>query len=319
MENKQTSLQDEIRKIQRDTTIPQKDKPKMISELMKNFNKKHLDKNSDKDENGNNVTNSSKKIVTAADCKHYSRGCDMKCPTCHTFYPCRLCHDENEDHKLDRFKVDTVRCRLCQRTQAPSQHCIYCRSIFGFYYCNTCHLWDNSGKDIFHCDKCGICRLGKREDWIHCDKCNHCYSKGFTHKCINDNTKNNCPVCNEYLFDSQKPVSILKCGHAIHSACLEKLLKHDYRCPLCKKTVVDKIKEQWKVYDMLSEFEPIPPDFKDKRLVILCNDCEKKSDIKFSFEFLKCAECGGYNTSEVDMYDSVNSSDNAAAGNVVIG
>ena len=69
---------------------------------------------------------------------------------------------------------------------------------------------------------------------------------------------------------------------------------------------------------MLSQFEPIPPDFKDKRLILLCNDCEKKSDIKFSFEFLKCAECGGYNTSEVDMYDSVNSSDNEAADNVVI-
>ncbi len=47
-------------------------------------------------------------------------------------------YDEHEDHKLDRFKVDTVRCRLCNRTQAPSQHCIYCRSIFGMGLLGHC-------------------------------------------------------------------------------------------------------------------------------------------------------------------------------------
>ena len=59
-------------------------------------------------------------------------------------------------------------------------------------------------------------------------------------------------------------------------------------------------------------------EFKNKRLVILCNDCEKKSDIKFSFEFLKCSHCGGYNTSEVDTYDSINSSENPSVSDIVI-
>ena len=33
--------------------------------------------------------------------------------------------------------------------------------------------------------------------------------------------------------------------------------------------------------------EQIPPDFEKKRIVIFCNDCEKRSDIKFSFEYRK--------------------------------
>ncbi len=311
MDNKQTTLQDEIRKIQRDTTIDQKDKPKLISDLMKNFNKNNAS-------NQDNESTQTTTDTTLIKCEHYVRGCHMKCPTCQKFYPCRLCHDANEDHKLDRFKVDTVQCKKCRHIQAPSQNCVQCGYLFGQYYCHTCHLWDSLEKDKFHCDKCGICRIGKREDWTHCDRCNHCYRNGFTHKCIQDSTKTNCPICNEYIFDSPKQVTVLKCGHAIHLECLENMLKHDYRCPFCKKTVVDKIKEQWRVYDMLAQFEPIPEEFKNKRLVVLCNDCEKKSDIKFSFEFLKCTECGGYNTSEVDMYDSANSSDNPAATNITI-
>ncbi len=312
MQNKQTTLQDEIRKIQRDTTIAASEKPKLISELMKNFNKRHLAG----DGSGTQNTTQTQPVIQ---CSHYQRGCDMKCPTCQKFYPCRLCHDEHEDHKLDRFKVETVKCRKCGREGMPSQNCLACGHLFGKYYCATCHLWDSSGKDIFHCDKCGICRVGKREDWVHCDKCNHCYNPNFQHKCIENSTKTNCPICGDYIFDSHDQISILKCGHAIHAKCLKNMLKHDYRCPFCKKTVVDGIQEQWRVYDMLAEFEPIPEEFKNKRLVILCNDCETKSDIKFSFEFLKCAHCGGYNTSEVDMYDSVNSSQNPAVTDINIG
>ena len=311
MENKQISLQDEIRKIQRSPDIVSSDKPKLISELMRNFNKKPR-------QGPGQIPMASGPDTTLIQCKHYDRGCHMKCNTCNKFYPCRICHDENEDHKLDRFSVNTVQCKKCSQIQAPTKNCQNCGHLFGMYFCSVCNLWDNLDKEKFHCDKCGICRIGKRDDWVHCDRCNHCYRPDFEHKCIEDSTKTNCPICGEYIFDSPKQVSILKCGHAIHTKCLESLLKHDYRCPFCKKTVVDKIQEQWRVYDMLAPFEPIPEEFKNKRLVILCNDCEKKSDIKFSFEFLKCADCGGYNTSEVDMYDSINSGDNPSATDIII-
>ena len=126
-------------------------------------------------------------------------------------------------------------------------------------------MWEsNQNKSIIHCDKCGICRIGRACDYKHCDKCNHCYTLNFfqTHKCLSDSTKTNCPICEEYMFDSKAPISILKCGHSIHKHCWEELLKHgDYKCPFCKKTVTESMSEQWKLFDMLSSFEPIPDDF----------------------------------------------------------
>ena len=292
------NIQDIIRKIQRDTSIDSKDKPRLISEAMKN-NTKVVNERLTKKESETNLK-----------CTHYIRKCDIQCFECEKFYPCRICHDENNDHKLDRFKINKIKCRICNTVQVPSQTCTNCKQMFSTYYCNVCNLWESDGsKKIFHCGKCGICRIGCRTDYIHCDKCNHCYSKEFyeNHKCVSDNTHTNCPICEEYMFDSKSPISILKCGHSIHRKCWEDLLKHgDYKCPFCKKTVTNGMEEQWKMYDMLASFEPMPEEFKDKRLVIYCNDCEKKSDIKFSFEFRKCSACGGYNTTEVDCYDAIN-------------
>ena len=33
--------------------------------------------------------------------------------------------------------------------------------------------------------------------------------------------KSNCPVCLEYLFDSPRCCSVLKCGHTVHKECLD--------------------------------------------------------------------------------------------------
>ena len=127
------NLQDEIRKIQRDTTLNPKEKSQKISKTMKEWNQQKAKEREKPKEAVHNCQ--------AISCKHYNRGCDIQCPTCKKLYPCRICHDENEDHTLDRFKVDTVRCRVCRRLQGVGKNCKYCRSIFGFYYCDICHLW----------------------------------------------------------------------------------------------------------------------------------------------------------------------------------
>ena len=36
---------------------------------------------------------------------------------CGKVYPCRVCHDEAEDHKMDRKQVTTVQCRNCNELQ----------------------------------------------------------------------------------------------------------------------------------------------------------------------------------------------------------
>ena len=39
---------------------------------------------------------------------------------CKKKYPCRLCHDENEDHNMDRKKTENIVCRKCNLKQVVS-------------------------------------------------------------------------------------------------------------------------------------------------------------------------------------------------------
>ncbi|XLR23985.1 hypothetical protein S83_051885, partial [Arachis hypogaea] len=36
--------------------------------------------------------------------------------------------------------------------------------------------WLSIEKQQFHCDDCGICRVGGQENYFHCEKCGSCYS-----------------------------------------------------------------------------------------------------------------------------------------------
>ena len=290
------SLQDQIKYIRSLPDLTDAEKSKKISETMRTWTTKKASQVKEKEE---------AKEKAGPQCSHYLRNCDIQCPDCRKFYPCRICHDEAEAHPLRRHDITHVRCRSCKTIQSASNQCVMCGIKFGRYYCDICHLWELSNSPIYHCEKCGICRKGKREDYIHCDFCGMCYSKNVfkNHKCLQNCTKTNCPVCNEFMFDTRQEIMILKCGHSMHAKCLKDYSKHDYRCPLCKKSLVD-MSEQWKNLDAMRCMEILPEDFKKKRLVISCNDCEKRSDIKFSFEFRKCRHCKGYNTSEIETYET---------------
>ena len=95
-------------------------------------------------------------------CKHYKRECLIYSLCCQKWYPCRLCHDENENHTLDRFKISKIKCKDCNTIQKSSNKCINCNKKFAEYYCDICHLWDCS-KEIYHCNDCGFCRIGKKK------------------------------------------------------------------------------------------------------------------------------------------------------------
>lgn len=41
----------------------------------------------------------------------------FQAPCCKKFYPCRVCHDENENHEIDRRSVVEIRCVKCQLVQ----------------------------------------------------------------------------------------------------------------------------------------------------------------------------------------------------------
>uniref|UniRef100_A0A5F9CVR9 Ring finger and CHY zinc finger domain containing 1 n=1 Tax=Oryctolagus cuniculus TaxID=9986 RepID=A0A5F9CVR9_RABIT len=196
-------------------------------------------------------------------CEHYDRGCLLKAPCCDKLYTCRLCHDNNEDHQLDRFKVKEVQCINCEKIQHAQQTCEECSTLFGEYYCNICHLFDKDKKQ-YHCENCGICRIGPKEDFFHCLKCNLCLAMNLQgkHKCIENVSRQNCPICLEDIHTSRVVAHVLPCGHLLHRTCYEEMLKEGYRCPLCMHSALD-MTRYWRQLDDEVAQTPMPSEYQN--------------------------------------------------------
>ncbi len=107
-------------------------------------------------------------------CPHYKRNIKLQCSACDRWYTCRFCHDEVEDHALNRRETKNMLCMLCGCAQPAAEACRECGEPGARYYCDVCKLWDDdSGKSIYHCDDCGICRVGQGlgKDFYHCKVC----------------------------------------------------------------------------------------------------------------------------------------------------
>ncbi|QRG37824.1 hypothetical protein FDK38_002207 [Candidozyma auris] len=252
-------------------------------------------------------------------CPHYQRNCKLECPTCLKWYPCRFCHDQEvTDHKLQRNAVKHILCMKCNAPQVPeTSYCVNCDAELANHFCSKCILYDNDpNKDIYHCDKCGICRLGVGlgKDYFHCDVCNICLSIDLKehHKCVTNTTHCNCPICNEYLFTSVSKVVFMKCGHSIHQACYDEMVKHSYKCPVCKKTVVN-VETQFRILDQEIRQSPLPPPYNMWRCIISCNDCKGKSSCAYHVLGLKCKYCQSYNTNQLKLIKPEEESDQASA------
>jgi len=242
-------------------------------------------------------------------CSHYARGCKLRASCCGKFYTCRFCHDEAEDHEMDRYATSEVLCMRCGTVQSVGPKCVSCGEDFARYFCGVCKFYDDHPtKDIYHCDKCNICRIGKGLgiDYFHCDKCNACMNIALKdkHKCVERSLESNCPICSEYLFTSTLPVMFLPCGHCIHVDCYDQYSKTNYICPICCKSMGD-MSHYFSQLDAFIAQQTIPPPYDRKKTLILCNDCEKKSIVPFHFIYHKCGhgECGSYNTRKIQVLD----------------
>ncbi|KAH6640739.1 zinc-ribbon-domain-containing protein, partial [Chaetomium tenue] len=248
-------------------------------------------------------------------CEHYRRNVKLQCALCERWYTCRHCHDAVEDHTLPRQQTKHMLCMLCGCAQKASDTCIKCNQSAAYYYCGICKLWnDDASKPIYHCSDCGLCRVGQGlgKDFFHCKKCMACISTSESnHKCIERAVDSDCPICNEYLFNSPKSVTFMQCGHSIHLACLEELKKTSYRCPLCNKSCVN-MEYRFRQLDMQILHQPMPPDYADSRAVISCNDCSAKSQTAYHWIGLKCAVCNSYNTTQLQLLNMPGGGDAAA-------
>lgn len=66
--------------------------------------------------------------------------------------------------------------------------------LFLFFF-----LFFQTSKRQFHCDKCGICRIGGRDNFFHCDRCGCCYSVELRerHTCVEKSMHQDCAICME--------------------------------------------------------------------------------------------------------------------------
>uniref|UniRef100_A0A7C8ZPQ2 RING finger and CHY zinc finger domain-containing protein 1 n=1 Tax=Opuntia streptacantha TaxID=393608 RepID=A0A7C8ZPQ2_OPUST len=243
-------------------------------------------------------------------CQHYRRRCLIRAPCCNEIFPCRHCHNEAasmlrnpvDRHELNRYEVKQVVCAVCDTEQPAGRVCTNCGVNMGEYFCEICKFYDDDiDKKQFHCDDCGICRVGGSENFFHCKKCGSCYSVALrdNHMCVENSMRHHCPICYEYLFDSLKDTTVLRCGHTMHCECYHEMIKRDkYICPICSKSVID-MSRTWKRLDEEIEATTMPEDYRNKKVWILCNDCNDTTEVYFHIIGQKCSHCKSYNTRQI--------------------
>ena len=121
-------------------------------------------------------------------CEHYMRNVKIQCFDCERWYTCRHCHDACETHDLNRKMIRHMLCMHCARPQPAASHCQQCGLEAAAYYCDICRLWDNdTSRNIYHCDDCGICRRGQGlgRDYVHCKVCSSLSEHNFPVLTIN--------------------------------------------------------------------------------------------------------------------------------------
>lgn len=245
-------------------------------------------------------------------CKHYKRKCQLLAPCCDKYYTCRLCHDEAFEYnkgcqveRMDRHAVKQIKCLLCKKEQKPQKECEGCAKPLGHYTCLVCNFFDDTKeKQISHCDKCGICRMGLLESRKHCDKCNTCFNiHGFEGHYCKSEKDDVCGICMEDFFYNRKPMTRFgQCKHPIHSSCLKQLLKNKvYNCPICGRAWGKENEAFIEQIDKLIEETKDNFKFEGKFLYfdILCMNCMGKTpQVQFHPYGMKCGDCGSYNTKQ---------------------
>ncbi|KAI1315120.1 hypothetical protein EDD11_001267 [Mortierella claussenii] len=303
-EKAQSELRKKIMDIQRDPAIGFAEKASKIQKLMssnwqgtvKASEKQPADMSNETTEEDLKATYHNKEKNTLG-CKHYARGCKLKANCCGRWFNCRFCHDDVCDHAIVRSETKTMLCMHCKAIQPAAQSCTSCNTQLARYFCDICKLWDDDrAKAIYHCADCGICRIGKGlgQDFFHCKKCNICMNIQLldNHKCIERNLECDCPICGEYMFTSTTTVIFM---------CHDEYVKTSYQCPTCWKALGDMSIYYKKIDSLLAE-QTMPPEYANILSIVLCNDCEVKSEAPYHFLYHKCDKCKGYNTKVLETF-----------------
>jgi len=74
-------------------------------------------------------------------------------------------------------------------------------------------------------------------------------------------------------------------------------------CPICMKSYMD-MAPYWQHLDAEIAVTPMPQDYANWRVDILCNDCNKPSRVQFHILGLKCSHCRSYNTRRIRLEEN---------------
>lgn len=207
---------------------------------------------------------------------------------------------------MDRKAVTELVCDACALRQPVAAACAACATAFGDYCCLVCRFFDDAEahrrKRYYHCDACGICRVGGREAWVHCDACGTCLPPDHA-PCIEGKLDGNCAVCFDRLFDSVKAIAVAHCGHAMHRECMDEMVRQIGgvpRCPTCCKTLVapgPAREALWAEVARAVEETPMPEPYASRAVRVRCGDCSNAPfDAAFHVVGYRCPGCGGFNT-----------------------
>ncbi|EPR78249.1 CHY zinc finger domain protein [Spraguea lophii 42_110] len=230
-------------------------------------------------------------------CKHYYRNCLIITDCCKRSYPCRHCHDLNEDHIIDRHKTKEMLCLFCGLIQEASNKCKKCENFMARYFCTLCKFWTND-VNTYHCMKCKLCRKGNPKDFFHCDECSVCMQIELkdNHRHIENTLKSTCPICADYLFDSVFEILQLKCGHPIHEKCYFSYKSSSIQCPICLKSSGHTNTLNKKIDHIIQENNTIQKETTQLNCELSCYDCNRTGSNCYQFLYNKCKRCGSYNT-----------------------
>lgn len=71
-----------------------------------------------------------------------------------------------------------MHCLLCNKIGRIGKTCEHCNGKVSDIYCEICKTLCQLTAEVkpgYHCEHCGVCRVGLKESSIHCFKCNTCY------------------------------------------------------------------------------------------------------------------------------------------------
>ncbi|KAK2996982.1 hypothetical protein RJ639_025356 [Escallonia herrerae] len=218
-------------------------------------------------------------------CSHYRRRCRIRAPCCDEIFDCLSTLTRNLDMMFRGIRLNR-----------SFVHSVALNKRFDKFVLTAVYVWEDTSVEV--ATYMMMIHLRNSITVMGAASAGCCFSILLKddHPCVEGAMHHDCPVCFEYLFETRNDVSVMRCGHTMHRSCLDEMKEHSqYACPLCCKSVCD-MSKVWERLDMEVAATPMPENYRNKMVRILCNDCGLPSEVKYHIIGQKCPNCKSYNT-----------------------